>query len=150
MANLTEIQMLQNQIKELQREREESEAVEKFIMKKVSAGCSYEDLLKAHYREGSVVNGEGVDEGEVMKARGVVSSVRPTQRASARVRPQNVTGERKRGLSAIVGLELWPEGRRTLVDDHPVRTGDTVAKASGDVLGGERATGASQRGGRAR
>ncbi len=54
--------MLQNQIKELQREREESEAVEKFIMKKVSAGCSYEDLLKAHYREGSVVNGEWVDE----------------------------------------------------------------------------------------
>ena len=56
--------MLQNQIKELQREIAESEAVEKFIMKKVSSGCAYEDLLKAHYREGEVVNGEWVDKDE--------------------------------------------------------------------------------------
>jgi hypothetical protein len=33
-------------------------------MKMLKKKCDYEDVLKAHYREGKVVNGEWVDDDE--------------------------------------------------------------------------------------
>lgn len=49
-------------IAELKKQLEEAEAVENYIMKMLKKNCSYEDVLKAHYREGKVINGVWVDD----------------------------------------------------------------------------------------
>ena len=42
----------------------EYEAVEQYIMETIRNGGEYDDILKAHYREGKVVDGEWVDDKE--------------------------------------------------------------------------------------
>ena len=51
----------QNEIMKLKKEIEEYEAIETYIMEMIKKGCKYEDLLKAHYREGKIINGKWVD-----------------------------------------------------------------------------------------
>ena len=51
-------------IADLKKQLEEAEAVETYIMKMLKKNCCYEDVLKAHYREGKIVNGEWVDDKE--------------------------------------------------------------------------------------
>ena len=52
------------EIEYLKKQLAEYEAVETYIMKMLKKKCDYEDVLKAHYREGKVVNGEWVDDDE--------------------------------------------------------------------------------------
>jgi len=52
------------EITELKKEIAEYEAVEQYIMKTIRNGGEYDDILKAHYREGKVVDGEWVDDKE--------------------------------------------------------------------------------------
>ena len=42
----------------------EYEAVEQYIMEMIRTGGEYDDILKAHYREGEVVDGEWVNDKE--------------------------------------------------------------------------------------
>jgi len=42
----------------------EYEAVEQYIMEMIRNGGEYDDILKAHYREGEVVDGEWVNDKE--------------------------------------------------------------------------------------
>ena len=53
---------LEKKIALLEKEIQENEAVERYIMDKIKKGCKYEDLLKAYYREGKVVNGKWIDD----------------------------------------------------------------------------------------
>ena len=53
---------MQKQIEQLKKEIEEHEAVEAYMMKTIKEGGSYDDILRAHYRQGKVVDGEWVDE----------------------------------------------------------------------------------------
>ena len=59
-----EIMNLKKEIMNLKKEICEYEAIEKYIMEKLKKNCKYEDVLKAHYREGKVVDGEWIDEEE--------------------------------------------------------------------------------------
>lgn len=52
------------EITELKKKIAEYEAVEQNIMKTIRNGGEYDDILKAHYREGKVVDGEWVDDKE--------------------------------------------------------------------------------------
>ncbi len=62
---IQEIRLLKKQIESLTQENSEYEAVENFIMKKLKQNCIYEEVLKAHYRQGHVdENGAWVDEDE--------------------------------------------------------------------------------------
>ena len=49
------------QIKQLKKEIEEHEAVEAYMMNVVKGGGGYDDLLRAHYRDGEVVDGKWVE-----------------------------------------------------------------------------------------
>ena len=55
---------MQKQIEQLKKELEEYEAVEAYMMKTIKEGGSYDDILRAHYREGKVVDGVWVDDDE--------------------------------------------------------------------------------------
>ena len=54
----------EEEITELKNKIAEYEAVEQYIMKTIRNGGEYDDILKAHYREGKVVDGEWVDDKE--------------------------------------------------------------------------------------
>jgi hypothetical protein len=54
----------EKEITELKKKIAEYEAVEQYIMKTIRNGGEYDDILKAHYREGKVVDGEWVDDKE--------------------------------------------------------------------------------------
>lgn len=60
----SDIQELTKEVQRLKELQAESEAVEKFMMSVLWNGGEYDDLLKAHYRQGAVVNGDWVDEDE--------------------------------------------------------------------------------------
>ena len=49
------------EIERLKKELEEHEAVEDYIVKILKSGGAYEDVLRAHNREGDVVDGKWVD-----------------------------------------------------------------------------------------
>ena len=55
---------MQKQIEQLKKELKEYEAVEAYMMKTIKEGGSYDDILRAHYREGKVVDGVWVDDEE--------------------------------------------------------------------------------------
>lgn len=57
-------QDLKKEIQDLKKQLVESEAVEKYMMDVISKGGGYDNLLKAHYRQGKVVDGDWVDEDE--------------------------------------------------------------------------------------
>jgi len=64
MAMKKELDFLKGVI-QLMKENEEYEAVEKCIVNKIKAGGKYDDILKAHYREGKLNDkGEWEDEEE--------------------------------------------------------------------------------------
>ena len=48
---------MQKQFEQLKKELKEHEAVEAYMMKTIKEGGSYDDILRAHYREGKVVDG---------------------------------------------------------------------------------------------
>ena len=52
------------EITELKKKIDEYEAIEQYIMKTIRNGGEYDDILKAHYREGKVVDGEWIDDKE--------------------------------------------------------------------------------------
>ena len=54
----------EEEITELKNKIAEYEAVEQYIMKMIRNGGEYDDILKAHYREGEVVDGEWVNDKE--------------------------------------------------------------------------------------
>jgi len=54
----------EKEITELKKKIAEYEAVEQYIMETIRNGGEYDDILKAHYREGKVVDGEWVDDKE--------------------------------------------------------------------------------------
>ena len=53
---------MQKQIEQLKKELKEYEAVEAYMMKTIKEGGSYDDILRAHYRQGKVVDGVWVDD----------------------------------------------------------------------------------------
>ena len=59
---VTDIQELTKEVQRLKELQAESEAVEKYMMSVLTKGGGYDDLLKAHYRQGAVVDGKWVDE----------------------------------------------------------------------------------------
>ena len=61
---LQEIQRLKEENESLKKENNEYEAVETYIMDKLKHNCQYEDVLKAHYREGQMIDGVWVDDEE--------------------------------------------------------------------------------------
>ena len=54
----------EKEITELKKKIAEYEAVEQYIMKTIRNGGEYDDILKAHYREGKVIDDEWVDDKE--------------------------------------------------------------------------------------
>jgi len=63
MSANSEMQKMKEQIAMMQKEIQEYEAVEQYIVKQIEAGGRYEDILKAHYREGKLNDkGEWEDE----------------------------------------------------------------------------------------
>jgi len=58
------VNKLEDEITKLKKEILESEAVEMFIVKRLSDVGSHQEALKAHYREGKVIDGKWVNEEE--------------------------------------------------------------------------------------
>ena len=56
------VDRLKKEIQALKELQAESEAVEKYMMDVLSKGGGYDDLIKARYRQGAMVDGKWVDE----------------------------------------------------------------------------------------